>query len=67
MCIRDSFYIQHNPITTDGLKINFQNSWVHLRKSNTEPVIRIYSEAKTKNDADALANSLIKKIKEIIN
>ena len=62
-----NFYTQHNPITTDGLKISFQNSWVHLRKSNTEPVIRIYSEAETKKNADALANKLIEKIKEIIN
>ena len=62
-----NFYTQHNPITTDGLKISFQNSWVHLRKSNTEPIIRIYSEAETKKNADALANKLIEKIKEIIN
>jgi phosphomannomutase len=36
----------------DGVKIDFQNSWVHLRKSNTEPIIRIYTEAKTKEEAE---------------
>lgn len=45
----------------DGVKIDFKESWVHLRKSNTEPIIRIYSEAKTMAEADELAES-IKKI-----
>ncbi len=47
----------------DGVKIDFKNSWVHLRKSNTEPIIRIYSEAETMAKADELAES----IKRIIN
>jgi len=46
----------------DGVKIDFENSWVHLRKSNTEPIIRIYSEASTMQEADELAQ----KIKDII-
>lgn len=46
----------------DGVKIDFEDSWVHLRKSNTEPIIRIYSEAATTEKADALAQS----IKEVI-
>lgn len=46
----------------DGVKIDFENSWVHLRKSNTEPIIRIYSEAPTMQEADDLAQ----KIKDII-
>ena len=46
----------------DGVKIDFDESWVHLRKSNTEPIIRIYSEAHTMEEAEALAN----KIKSII-
>lgn len=46
----------------DGVKIDFDDSWVHLRKSNTEPIIRIYSEAETMEKADALADN----IKEII-
>ncbi len=47
----------------DGVKIDFEDSWVHLRKSNTEPIIRIYSEAHTMEEADRLAEE----IKEIIN
>lgn len=46
----------------DGVKIDFEDSWVHLRKSNTEPIIRIYSEAATMAEADALAQ----RIKDII-
>lgn len=44
---------------TDGLKINFPSSWVQLRSSNTEPILRIYSEAKTQKEADDLATELI--------
>jgi phosphomannomutase len=44
------------PITIDGLKLEFQDSWVHLRKSNTEPIVRVYAEARTKTDAEALAH-----------
>lgn len=47
----------------DGVKIDFKDSWVHLRKSNTEPIIRIYSEAHTKKEAEELGNS----IKEVIS
>lgn len=47
----------------DGVKIDFENSWVHLRKSNTEPIIRIYSEAHTLEEAEKLADS----IKDVIN
>ncbi len=49
----------------DGVKIDFAESWVHLRKSNTEPIIRIYSEAKSPEQADALALSMINDIKQI--
>jgi phosphomannomutase len=48
----------------DGIKIDFANEWVHLRKSNTEPIIRIYTESKTKEDADALAKKMMKEITE---
>jgi phosphomannomutase len=55
------------PINTiDGLKIEFGNEWVHLRKSNTEPIIRIYSESETLATAEYLANKIIKDIKEVI-
>jgi phosphomannomutase len=50
----------------DGVKIDFAKSWVHLRKSNTEPIIRIYSEAGTMQEADELAQQIIGDIKEII-
>jgi phosphomannomutase len=53
------------PINTiDGLKVEFDHSWVHLRKSNTEPIIRIYSEAENMVTADNLANKIISDIKE---
>ncbi len=42
----------------DGVKIDFADSWVHLRKSNTEPIIRIYSEASTMDEADRLAQDI---------
>jgi phosphomannomutase len=50
----------------DGVKIEFDREWVHLRKSNTEPIIRIYSESQTASTADSLAKKIISDIKEII-
>lgn len=56
----------HEQITTvDGVKIDFTDNWVHLRKSNTEPIIRIYTEAKSQQLADNLATHIISEIKEI--
>jgi phosphomannomutase len=52
--------------TIDGLKIEFDNEWVHLRRSNTEPIIRIYSEAENETAAEGLANKIISDIKEIL-
>ncbi|RYE51071.1 MAG: phosphoglucosamine mutase [Sphingobacteriales bacterium] len=52
--------------TIDGLKIEFDKEWVHLRKSNTEPIIRIYSEAGTETVAENLAAKIISDIKEIL-
>ncbi|MFN8230196.1 MAG: phosphoglucosamine mutase [Bacteroidia bacterium] len=55
------------PINTiDGVKIEFDKEWVHLRKSNTEPIIRIYSESQTQTTAENLAKKIILDIKEII-
>jgi phosphomannomutase len=55
------------PINTiDGVKIEFNKEWVHLRKSNTEPIIRIYSESEHETTADNLAEKIIMDIKEII-
>jgi phosphomannomutase len=55
------------PINTeDGLKIEFDSEWVHLRKSNTEPIIRIYSESANQKTAEVLAEKLISDMREII-
>jgi phosphomannomutase len=57
---------QNEQLTTiDGVKIDFPDSWVHLRKSNTEPIIRIYTEAKSQQEADALGDKFIAEIDEI--
>lgn len=50
----------------DGVKIDFAENWVHLRKSNTEPIIRIYTEAKSQEEADKLGDDIIAKIKALI-
>ena len=60
-------YINENITTIDGVKIDFSENWVHLRKSNTEPIIRIYTEAKSQNEANDLADKIIGEIKEIAN
>lgn len=57
---------QNEQLTTvDGVKIDFTDSWVHLRKSNTEPIIRIYTEAPSQNQADDLANRLILELQSL--
>ncbi len=58
-------YSDRPTITIDGLKIEFDNGWVHLRKSNTEPIIRIYSESDTEADANQLAEMIINDIREL--
>jgi phosphomannomutase len=50
----------------DGVKIDFADSWVHLRKSNTEPIIRIYAEAKTEQEAGNLAQKMIREIQHVV-
>lgn len=60
-------YSQEKLTTIDGVKIDFSNSWVHLRKSNTEPIIRIYTEAPSQEEADTLADKIISEIKAISN
>lgn len=52
--------------TIDGVKIEFDKEWVHLRKSNTEPIIRIYSESENESTANNLANKIIGDIKELM-
>jgi len=53
--------------TIDGLKIEFDTEWVHLRRSNTEPIIRIYSEGNSETIANNLANKIIADIKDILH
>jgi phosphomannomutase len=58
---------KRNPINTiDGVKIEFDDEWVHLRKSNTEPIIRIYAESKSATLADNLAERIMKDIGELL-
>lgn len=51
---------------SDGVKIDFATSWVHLRKSNTEPIIRVYSESDTKENADLIAQEIIDKVTNLV-
>lgn len=60
-----SNYSHEKRTTIDGVKIDFSDSWVHLRKSNTEPIIRIYTEATSQNAADTLADRIIAEIKSV--
>ena len=53
--------------TVDGVKIDFEEEWVHLRKSNTEPIIRIYTESRSQKLADDLAIKIMNEIDEIAN
>jgi phosphomannomutase len=58
---------KNQPVNTiDGVKIEFDKEWVHLRKSNTEPIIRIYSESESETTANHLAEKIISDIREII-
>ncbi|MBR4487884.1 MAG: phosphoglucosamine mutase [Bacteroidales bacterium] len=59
-------YSDYEVNTIDGVKIDFPDGWVHLRPSNTEPIIRIYAEAQSEEHAASLANQIITDIKAII-
>ena len=58
----EAAYADADTNKADGLKLIWDNSWVHIRKSNTEPIIRIYAEGKTK----AIANELVEGVKQIV-
>lgn len=60
-------YKAENVNTIDGIKIDFENEWIHLRKSNTEPIIRLYSESMSMEKADHLADRIKADIQEILN
>ena len=51
----------------DGVRIDFEREWVHLRKSNTEPIIRIYSESSSMERANLLADKIIMDVKNLID
>lgn len=59
-------YAKYQVNTVDGVKIDFEDSWVHLRPSNTEPIIRIYAEANNKSTADHIADKILKDIRELM-
>jgi phosphomannomutase len=64
--IREKY--KDNPINDqDGIRIDFEKEWVHLRKSNTEPIIRVISESTTPEKADALASKMIGEIKQLVD
>lgn len=62
-----SKYSREKINTIDGVKIDFDDKWVHLRKSNTEPIIRIYAEADSQTKVESLTSKIIRDIKEIIS
>lgn len=58
-------YSQEQVSTIDGVKVDFENKWFHLRKSNTEPIIRIYTEAPSQDQANRLAQSIMDEVQQI--
>jgi len=58
-------YSDLSPNTEDGVRIDFDNGWVHMRKSNTEPIVRIFSESSSQNIADDIALMIEKEIKDL--
>ncbi len=64
----DAMQVKHAAMphsTVDGLRIEFGNTWVHLRRSNTEPIIRVYAEAPSMDEADALARRIMSELREL--
>lgn len=60
-------YAHHEISTTDGVKVDMPEGWIHLRKSNTEPIIRLYAEAGTASEADRLAGDAMKVVEELLD
>ena len=61
----ETLYKDEEITTIDGVKIDFEKSWVHLRKSNTEPIIRVYTEAPSQEEADGLAQKMMSQIRSL--
>jgi phosphomannomutase len=62
-----SKYSDLSPNTEDGVRIDFDEGWVHMRKSNTEPIVRIFSESDTQVKADKIALDIKKEINDLVN
>ena len=62
----EKHYANEKLTTIDGVKIDFEHGWAHLRKSNTEPIIRIHSEAHTMEEAEKLGNDVKKIVESLI-
>jgi phosphomannomutase len=60
-----TLYKEEEVNTTDGVKIDFEHHWVHLRKSNTEPIIRIYTEATSLDLATSVADAMMQQILDL--
>ena len=60
-----SRYEKEKITTIDGVKIDFENEWVHLRKSNTEPIVRVYTEAKSPERAEELGEQFVEEMRAI--
>jgi len=58
-------YKKYPIITIDGVRIDFENDWVHLRRSNTEPIVRIYAESNSETTAEHIANQIMSDLKTI--
>ena len=59
-------FSEYTPTLIDGVKIDFADSWAHIRCSNTEPIIRIYTEAPTQEQADKLALDFVERIQSFV-
>lgn len=59
-------YADEQVTDIDGVKIDFADKWVHLRKSNTEPIIRVYSEAATTEEADAIGKEIMQVVEQMV-
>lgn len=66
LCRIKDKYQGDNVTTIDGVKIDFTDRWVHLRKSNTEPIIRVYTEAPTAEEAESLGKRFMSEINSLI-
>ena len=62
-----SKYSNLSPNTDDGIRIDFSNGWIIMRKSNTEPIVRIFSESDTQEQAESLAKKIYNEIKSLSN